>query len=102
MAQLVERFHGMEEVAGSSPAGSTTSLTLGVNYKLACPEERSDERGPVAHLVERRIRIAKVRSSNLLRSTTLRSSSFGVASHKEARSRKGAPRNFSEVGLHKG
>ena len=23
MAQLVERFHGMEEVAGSNPAGST-------------------------------------------------------------------------------
>ena len=27
MAQLVERFHGMEEVAGSSPAGSTRACS---------------------------------------------------------------------------
>ena len=29
MAQLVERLHGMEEVAGSSPAGSTRSEEFG-------------------------------------------------------------------------
>ncbi len=28
MAQLVERLHGMEEVAGSNPAGSTKSFQL--------------------------------------------------------------------------
>ena len=31
MAQLVERLHGMEEVAGSSPAGSTRSEEFGPN-----------------------------------------------------------------------
>ena len=33
MAQLVERFHGMEEVAGSSPAGSTSMEFKAGGYK---------------------------------------------------------------------
>ena len=43
MAQLVERFHGMEEVAGSSPAGSTRSEEFG-------PDEVGVEREALASL----------------------------------------------------
>ncbi len=41
MAQLVERLHGMEEVAGSSPAGSTRSEEFG-------PDEVGVEREALA------------------------------------------------------
>ena len=51
IAQLVERPYGIREVAGSSPAESTS--------------------GPVAQLVERYIRIVEVSGSNPLGSTKM-------------------------------
>jgi hypothetical protein len=75
IAQLGERLHGMQEVAGSTPAGSTARAARGTAQVFRAGDALAPPgcpvHGDVAQLGERRVRNAEVAGSIPVVSTTL-------------------------------